>query len=202
MRWTRWIGAACGAGIAGGALFVGSCAAPPAQEAAMTPAEMIARGKVVSYTSGCQDCHTPGALYGAPDSTRELSGSDLGWQGPWGVTYPRNLTPDSTTGIGAWTEDQIVTAIRQGHRPDGSPILPPMPWPGFSRFSDRDVRALAAYLKSLPPVSHAVPSVLPPGAKVSGPLIVIPAPPPWDAQNLPMSNEGGAPPEEEEGDSR
>jgi mono/diheme cytochrome c family protein len=181
---TRWIAAVCFAAPLA-ALCIGSCTPPATQKQEMTQEEKIARGRVISWSSGCNDCHTPGALYGAPDTTRLLSGSELGWQGPWGVSYPRNLTPDSTTGIATWTEDQIIAAFRTGHRPDGSVLLPPMPWPSFSRMSDEDAHALAVYIKSLPPVSHKAPDRIPPGGKLTGPVLTFPPPPAWDAQNLP-----------------
>jgi mono/diheme cytochrome c family protein len=150
-----------------------------------TVEDPIARGHRITYTSGCMDCHTPGTLYGMPDTTRLLSGSELGWKGPWGVTYPRNLTPDSATGIGSWTEEQIMTAVREGHRPDGTPLLPPMPWPMYAHLTDEDAHALAAYLKSIPPVVHEMPKQQPPGETPSHPSLIFPAPPEWDARNLP-----------------
>ncbi len=101
------------------------------------------------------------------------------------MSYARNLTPDQATGIGSWTEEQIVTAIRAGRRPDGSPLLPPMPWPDFAHFTDDDAHAIAAFLKSIPPVSHKAPDRIPPGVKVTGPALVFPPPPAWDAKNLP-----------------
>ncbi len=159
-------------------------AGTPAENASAPAEDQLARGRRIIYTSGCIDCHTPGAFYGAPDTTRLLSGSELGWTGPWGTTYPRNLTPDSTTGIGTWTEDQIVTAVRQGHRPDGTPLLPPMPWPFYAQLTDGDVHALAHYLKSIPPVHHEVPKVLKPGEKAPT-AFLLPPPPTWDAKNLP-----------------
>jgi len=171
-----------GAGI--GALAAVSCTTQqPA--AGMTAAEKLARGEQLSWTSGCNDCHTPGSLYGAPDTTRMLSGSELGWEGPWGVTYPRNLTPDMATGIGSWSEADIVAAIRAGHRPDKSPILPPMPWTTFAYLSDEDAFALAAFIKSLPPIAHKLPDRVPPGGKATGPRLTFPPPPEWDARNLP-----------------
>jgi mono/diheme cytochrome c family protein len=145
----------------------------------------VQRGAYLSFVGGCQDCHTPGTFYGAADTTRTLSGSELGWQGPWGVTYARNLTPDAETGIGSWTEADIEKALRQGQRPDGSPILPPMPWPNYARMTAEDMRALVSYLKSLPPVSHRVPDGVPPGGKPQTPVLSFPNPPAWDAQNLP-----------------
>jgi mono/diheme cytochrome c family protein len=150
-------------------------------------AAKLARGKQISWSSGCIDCHTPGTFYGTPDTTRLFSGSELGWEGAWGVTYPRNLTPDPETGIASWTEQDIVNAVRLGHRPDQTPILPPMPWPAYSQMSDDDVYALAAYLKSIPPVKHRSPDRIPPGVKATGPRLTFPAPPEWDGRNLPKA---------------
>lgn len=164
----------------------------PAEKSATTEvslAENLARGRTITYSSGCVDCHTPGTFYGAPDTTRYLSGSELGWEGPWGVTYPRNLTPDKETGIGSWTEEQIINAVRTGLRPDGTMLLPPMPWPAYSHMSDADAKALAAYLKSLPAVKHKAPERVPPGTKFAGPRLIFPPPPAWDAMNLPKSPE-------------
>jgi mono/diheme cytochrome c family protein len=162
-----------------------SCTTAQTETATAATEDPIARGHRIVYTSGCVDCHTPGSFYGAPDTTRMLAGSELGWQGPWGISFPRNLTPDSTTGIGTWTEDQIVTAVREGRRPDGTALLPPMPWPVYSRLTDEDAHALAKYLKSLPPVVHDVPKAQPPGGKTDRPVLVLPPPPAWDAQNMP-----------------
>src|SRR5262245_55755518 len=129
MRWTRWTGTVAVSITVAAAVAGVSCTTTPTQNpsAAMDPAATIARGKYLVTVTGCNDCHTPGTLFGAADTTRLLSGSELGWQGPWGVTFPRNLTPDST-GLAGWTEADIVTAIRTGQRPDKSPLLPPMPW--------------------------------------------------------------------------
>lgn len=146
--------------------------------------ELVARGKQISYSSACHDCHTPGGLYGNPDSTRAMSGSELGWEGPWGVTYPRNLTPDPETGIASWTEEDIVKAFRSGIRPDGTPILPPMPWPVYARMSDEDAYALAAYIKSVMPIRHKAPDRVPPGTPVTTARMTFPPPPAWDGRHL------------------
>jgi mono/diheme cytochrome c family protein len=150
----------------------------------MTP---LQRGEILAYTSGCHDCHTPGTFYGAPDFERQLSGSELGWQGPWGVTYARNLTPDPETGLGTWTDDEIIRALRSGVRKDGSPILPPMPWQNFARMPAEDMSALIAYLRSVPAVKHAPPERVAPGGKPTGPVFSLPPPPAWDAPKAPAS---------------
>ncbi|HEV8479875.1 MAG TPA: c-type cytochrome [Candidatus Eisenbacteria bacterium] len=166
------------------ALALASCSRPASQETTTQPAaeDSIARGRYLVAVAGCNDCHTPGYFYNAPDTTRLLSGSEVGWMGPWGVSYARNITPDDSTGIGTWTADQIVTAIRTGQRPDGSHILlPPMPWPDFSHLTDKDAYAIAAYLKSIPPVRHVAPAIVPPGKKPTTPYIPFPKPSAWDA---------------------
>src|SRR5688572_3701383 len=147
---------------------------------AKTPEERIAQGEHLTTIAGCNDCHTPGGLYGAPDMSRMLSGSELGWTGPWGTSYPANLTPDQATGIGHYSEDDIVAALRTGHKKDGSPVLPPMPWPIYANLTDEDAYAIAGFLKTIPPVVHAVPKILQPGTKAPAAL-VFPPPPAWDA---------------------
>ena len=159
----------------------GTAAAP----AAMTQEQKIARGKYLTTIGSCLDCHTPGTFYNAPDTTRWLSGSELGWVGPWGTSYAANLTPDMETGIGSYTEDDIVNVFRHGVKKSGAPVMPPMPWPNLSHLSDEDAYAIAAFLKSLPPVVHKVPALVPPGKNAGGSLIVFPPPPAWDAKNLP-----------------
>ena len=157
--------------------------APESSLAAGGPAasDPVKRGQYLVQTIGCGHCHTPGGIYGEPDPTRFMSGSEVGWKGRWGVSYPRNLTPDSATGIGKWTEEQIVTAIRTLKRPDGTTLHLPMPWNHFVYLTEDDAKGIAAYLKTIPPVSHKVPDFVPPGGKVKGPVIVFPPPPAWDA---------------------
>jgi mono/diheme cytochrome c family protein len=163
-----------------------SCNSRPAEtpsttQPAMTP---LQRGEYLSNIMGCNDCHTPGGLYGAPDFERRLSGSELGWQGPWGVSYGSNLTPDPETGLGTWTNVEIERALRSGVRKDGSPILPPMPWPNFANMTADDMSSLIAFLKSIPPVKHKVPDRVPPNGVATGPVLSIPAPGPWDAPKM------------------
>lgn len=117
----------------------------------------IARGRYLVTIAGCSDCHTPGALLGAPDMKRYLGGSDVGFAIPGaGVFVGENLTPDKDTGLGKWTEAQIIAAIRTGKTPEGRDLSPVMPYAAFSHLSDADAEAIAAFLKSLPPVSNRV----------------------------------------------
>lgn len=127
-----------------------------AEEAARS--EMIARGEYLVTVSGCTDCHTPGYLLGAPDHSRHLAGSEVGFELPGlGVFYGPNLTSDPETGLGRWTRDEIVAAITTGSRPDGRQLAPAMPWMAYAYLTPEDAAAIADYLASLPAVSNAVP---------------------------------------------
>ncbi len=160
-------------------------------QTAVAAADTVASAEHGAYLvtiMGCNDCHTPGTLYGAPDFTRSLSGSELGWYGPWGTSYPRNLTPDPETGIASWSEDDIVRALRTGRRPDGTELRPPMPWPNYAVLKERDIRSIAMYLKALPPIHHKNLDALPPGQKATGSFITMPPPSAWDAPPKPKAS--------------
>lgn len=124
----------------------------------------IERGRYLTQIAGCSDCHTPGHFLGKPDITRFLGGSDVGFELPGvGIVYGPNLTPDNSTGLGTWTADQIVDAIRTGATPEGRGLVPVMPWPNLAALNDDDAYAIAAYLQSLDPVSNNVPGPVPEG---------------------------------------
>ncbi|MBV8105137.1 MAG: cytochrome c [Hyphomicrobiales bacterium] len=127
--------------------------------AAVSAAEtQIERGKYLVTISGCGTCHTPGVLLGKPDLTRLLAGSEVAFGIPGvGVFVGGNLTPDKETGLGDWTAEQIIAAITKGEMPNGRKLFPVMPWPDLAHLSPDDAQAIAAYLKSLPPVKNAVP---------------------------------------------
>ncbi|MBX3464820.1 MAG: c-type cytochrome [Planctomycetes bacterium] len=149
----------------------------------------VERGRYLVHTSGCHDCHTPwhlGPNGPEPDLKRALSGHPAGfelapppaanpgwpvhatatntaWSGPWGVSFTANLTPDRETGLGSWTVDEFVAAIRTGrHQGRGRQILPPMPAPVYAQMTDADLQAIFAYLQSIPPIANKVPEPLPP----------------------------------------
>ena len=166
--------------IAGASLATSfSCAVPEASTPGQA-ADPVARGEYLVTISGCNDCHTPGYLYGAPDEARMLSGSEVGWAGPWGIAFAANLTPDPVTGLGGWSDEEIITALKTGQRPDGRMLAPFMPYANFSRLTDEDVQAIVAYLRSLPPVVHEEPAPVPPGEAYAGGVVVMPPPPAWD----------------------
>jgi mono/diheme cytochrome c family protein len=131
--------------------------APQAEAAGKNDAR-VKRGQYLVTFGGCNDCHTPGYFLGKPDTKRYLGGSDVGFYLPGlGTFYGRNLTPDKQTGLGNWSATQIVTALQTGKRPDGRVLAPVMPWRAFARLTKADAYAIAAYLKSLPPVDNQVP---------------------------------------------
>jgi mono/diheme cytochrome c family protein len=103
----------------------------------------------------CGNCHTPKGPDGHPLSDQELSGGVV-IDAPVFHTVSPNITPDIDTGIGKWTDEQIINAIRNGKRPDGTTIGPPMPIGFYRNMSDTDVRAIVAYLRSVKPISHKV----------------------------------------------
>jgi mono/diheme cytochrome c family protein len=152
-------------------------------------ADRVARGGYLVRFGSCHDCHTPfkmGPNGPEPDMTRALSGhpSDLvmpappalsplwpwagaatntAFVGPWGVSYTANLTPDKETGLGNWTKEMFLMALRTGrHEGKGRPILPPMPFQYVGSLTDDDLEAVFAYLQSLPPVRNRVPAPIDP----------------------------------------
>lgn len=155
--------------------------------------EMIERGGYLILAGGCADCHTPKIMTAqgpVDDSTKWLAGRLAGsplppidakalqpgnwvllspdltaFVGPWGVSYPANLTSDSATGVGAWGEETFIRTLRTGKhlgQVDGRPILPPMPWYNLAKLKEEDLKAIYAYLKSTTPVSNRVPAPLSP----------------------------------------
>jgi hypothetical protein len=98
-----------------------------------------------------------------------INDTNTAWSGPWGVSFTTNLTPDRATGIGTWTEATFVSAIRNGkHLGAGRDILPPMPWKMYASLTDADLRAVYAYLRTIPAISNRVPDPIPPGKSTTG----------------------------------
>ena len=124
--------------------------------AALHAETLLERGQyLMTGIVGCGNCHTPQGPYGALPG-RELAGG-VPFDEPAFKAYAPNITPDQETGIGGWTDDEIILSIREGKRPDGTIIGPPMPIGLYRGLSDRDVSAIVAYLRSVPEVRNAVP---------------------------------------------
>lgn len=120
--------------------------------AAATPAEQIERGRYLVHAGGCISCHTADR----PDAIPLAGGRRM--ETPFGVFYSPNLTPDRKTGLGGWTDSDFDAALRHGRAPDGSPYYPVFPYPAYAGMNDADVAAIAAWLRSLPPVANPVPA--------------------------------------------
>jgi mono/diheme cytochrome c family protein len=119
---------------------------------------LVERGRyLVEVAAFCGVCHTSRGPDGRLLPGMEQAGGRVFTERGFRAIAP-NITPDRETGIGSWTDTQIATAIRDGRRPDGSLIGPPMPIELYHRLSDRDVAAIVAYLRTVPPVHHAVAS--------------------------------------------
>ncbi|MGG9960660.1 c-type cytochrome [Ferruginibacter sp. SUN106] len=158
-----------------------------------TKEELIKRGEYLVQISGCNDCHSPkkpgpngpelvpelmlsgysqdmpipqgdknvlaaGFSVFAPDLTAAT--------GPWGTSFSANITPDTATGIGGWTEEQFKKSLTKGKfkgQDGGRQLLPPMPWFNYAKMADEDVKAIFSYLKSIKPVNNAVRFPIKPG---------------------------------------
>lgn len=175
----------CNAGQ-GGRPDVGQAQVDQAQ-AARTQQTAVERGKYLVAVAACGDCHTPmkmGPNGPEADLSRLLSGhpaelkmpdvprlpepwmyagaaTNTAFAGPWGVSYAINLTPDNETGIGLWSEQVFVNALKTGrHMGVGRPIMPPMPWQHYRQMTDDDLKAIYAYLKSIEPRHNQVPEAI------------------------------------------
>ncbi|MBD3223481.1 MAG: diheme cytochrome c-553 [Caldithrix sp.] len=159
-------------------------------QTSMSKEALIEKGEYLIMIAGCHDCHTPKKMTPegpVPNMQLKLSGhpqdadlpdfdpSDVGpgkwvllnesltaFVGPWGMTFSPNLTPDKQTGIGLWTEQNFIKAMRTGkHMGTGRPILPPMPWTNLKNAKTEDLKAMFAYLKSIKPIKNLVPGPVP-----------------------------------------
>ena len=151
---------------------------PEALAGGQHSAEILAHGKYMVGLLRCGSCHTDGSLIGMPRKDRLLAGSSVGiaFTSPLedkhpGVVFPPNITPDPATGLGGWTEQQIINLIRTGSGNHCSKVLSVMPYPAYGGVSDNDAGAIAAYLLSLRPIHHRVPQNVAKGQKTSAPFV-------------------------------
>jgi len=143
------------AGALATALLAAATVAPSAAAAAAAETSLERGRYLMRSIVACGNCHTPQGPDG-PLAGRELAGGMPFVEKPF-TAYASNITPDKATGIGGWTDAQLITAIREGRRPDGTLIGPPMPVGQYRGLSDTDVRAIVAYLRSVPAVNNKVP---------------------------------------------
>jgi len=178
--------AAAGVALTGVVFSLQPVAAPvPVQNAN----SKVERGAYLVNIMACNDCHTPWKMRPQgpePDMTRMLSGhpqdmvmpavarqkgpwewvgagTNTAFSGAWGVSFTANLTPDPETGLGKWTDETFIRALRTGrHEGQGRPILPPMPYPMYRNATDEDLRAVFAFLQSIPAIRNRVPQPIDP----------------------------------------
>jgi mono/diheme cytochrome c family protein len=155
-----------------------------AQQPAAGNNALVERGRYLVRITGCHDCHSPKVKGMTPDLDRSLSGrpsttplpspskdevhasADLtAWQGPWGYSVASNLTPEPTTGIGTrYNEASFIATMRTGKKPNGTPIMPPMPSEVYQNMTDDDLKSIFAYLRTIKPIRNAVfAGLAPPG---------------------------------------
>jgi mono/diheme cytochrome c family protein len=137
--------------------------APGAAVGAESAAAQIERGRFLVSFGGCNDCHTPGyaEAAGKLDESQWLTGSGVGFRGPWGTSYPGNLRLDAAN----LTEAQWLAFAR-------APRLPPMPWFSLAALPDEDLLAIYRYIRGLGPAGAPAPVAAGPGVKVKTPFIV------------------------------
>jgi cytochrome c553 len=161
----------------GAAIVVFATASGQAQQRGAGGANAaVERGRYLVGITGCHDCHSPKIKDMTPDLSRALSGRpattkppskadgevhaslDLtAWYGPWGQSVASNLTPDPTTGIGKrYNETSFVATMRTGKKPNGTPVMPPMPAEVYQNMTDDDLKAIWAYLQTVKPINNPV----------------------------------------------
>jgi mono/diheme cytochrome c family protein len=133
-----------------------------AEAAKKNDERLIERGRYLVTLGGCNDCHTPGFAQqdGKVPESEWLVGNAVGFQGPWGTTYPANLR----LVLGTMSEEQWIQHAR-------TPRRPPMPWFNLAKTGDDDLRAMYRYITSLGVAGNAAPAYAPPGQPVATPYI-------------------------------
>jgi cytochrome c553 len=143
--------------------------ADAAAEAPSADQKLVERGAYLAKAGACLVCHTAMGPQG-PDLANAGAGG-LEMKEKFGTWRSPNITPDKGTGIGSWTDEQIIAAVREGVRPDGGQLMPMMPYMNYNGMTDDDAKALVAFLRTLKPVERVV-------AKSELKMQAIPAPKP------------------------
>jgi mono/diheme cytochrome c family protein len=129
------------------ALLLSVAVTPSAAQVAAPSAAEVARGRYVFGATGGCGCHTV--------AKGPINAGGRRYDGAFGTVYSTNITPDPKTGIGTWTDEQIIGAIRLGRRPNGERLLPVHPFPIFNGMAEEDLKALVAFLRTTRPVARA-----------------------------------------------
>ncbi len=140
---------------------------------ALAQDDPAARGAYLARIMDCAGCHTPKLGTGAPDASRPLAGGSIGFDIPGlGIFWAPNLTPHREA-LGGWSDAEIGAALTTGMRPDGRILAPAMPWMSYAALEPRDVAALVAYLRTLPPDPGQTPPIAGTAASASGPYFTV-----------------------------
>src|SRR5687768_12332052 len=154
-----------------------ACAALSVVASSAGAETLVARGQYLAHIMDCGGCHHTAAFTPQPNLETPLAGADIGIEIPgMGVIYPPDLTPDQETGLGKWSDAEIIAAFTAGMRPDGRQLSPAMPWISYAHITADDATALVAYLRSLKPVKHKVPGPFAAGDKPTAPYHSVVAP--------------------------
>jgi len=147
-----------GSGSAAGSDVAAGSGSAAGSDTAPDPAKaQIERGAYVAGLTGCAMCHATMTPKGPDFSHPFAGGGEV--QETFGTWHPQNITPDPETGIGKWTDEQVMAAFREGKRPDGSQLYAIMPYPYYNRMTDDDAKAVVAFLRSQKPfVNKSVPN--------------------------------------------
>jgi mono/diheme cytochrome c family protein len=161
---TRFFAAVIAAGAIGAAIGLPLAASAVGDDAG--DAALVERGRYLVRIAGCNDCHTPNypESGGNVPEALWLTGTSVGWQGPWGTTYPANLrTFMHEIDADAWVKLAHTAKFR-----------PPMPWFMLRDMSETDLRAIHALARHLGPAGAPAPEYVPPGVPAKTPVIVFP----------------------------
>jgi mono/diheme cytochrome c family protein len=123
---------------------------PVGVPAELGSADLVTRGKYLTQAADCEVCHTT-------EDGQPFAGGRA-FPTPFGVLYSPNITADRDTGIGAWTDADFIRAVHKGIAKDGERLYPAFPYESYTLLADDDVRAIKAYLFSLPVAHAAAPS--------------------------------------------
>lgn len=118
---------------------------------------------LANHVAGCLDCHSKRDFtkFSGPVVHGTEGGGGMVFDqkfGLPGVLYGKNITPDTATGIGSWTDAELLRALTQGINKNGDTLFPLMPYPQFNRMAKDDLLSIIAYIRTLKPISNAVPA--------------------------------------------
>lgn len=149
--------------LLGGCVFFGPSYRAPSTETVTASPERLARGAYLAvHVAGCIQCHSPHQTdrFALPRIAGQDGGGDACFEESFGFpgqVCPPNISSHPTAGIGAWSDGELLRAMREGVDRNGDTLFPFMPYPDFREMSDEDARAIVAYIRTLPPIDRTGP---------------------------------------------